>query len=409
MVAADVYTDDPAVPLTQVGTEHYVVGTQLARWEDDDARATRYLVSCEGVSPTGLCAEYRQRSRHSEFLPGESDTWVRYRGTSETDARLPLVGDLHEVIAFSTGDPPEGQGPIETARFDWQTLPPQSGSTYTLHESITFSREIGGTATDGPDGEVDTPVTENLRHRLLVDTATRMPLRETVFKMTTGELISRRIWDYEPQRQPTSAYPANFFSLSRPASPDAESVVEYSDELPEGLQSSLRSSSSHRAMTLSPGVELDGNALCFAYAYTIRSTEKPLPNSASAPASFSADGLDAFSTYLNYYVSNRDGQCPSSGEPDVVVRSTATDGDSAAAWEQRYRDVGHPLPDSMAMRDLGSISGSGPTGTRAVTHFARLRPNKSGLYTRYGATTVLITGPLGLDNVPTMLASLEER
>jgi len=323
VVNAKVYIDDPSIEPTIEGEEWADPTSYTARWVDEDGIATRSPVAC--VSPSGVCAEYRERSRDSEFDATARDMFARYRGTSEDDARIEQVGEFKEIADEFAGLTPDASGPIDDVLFDWQTRPPGAGSSYVAFES-TQPVDLGDTTVDGPDGEIDTPGSADIRVRLVLDAATRLPISETVTQAGDGSLVTRRLWSYGPERLPIAELPADFFRVPRPASPEMEKDVEYQDALPSALQTDTDTNTRYAPGTLGASPTLGTRKFCFAFSQSWRYREAPWPEeSLRMAASSGADPIsfDMQRTLTHYRLRSPGGRCPTTGDPELTIRSTA--------------------------------------------------------------------------------------
>jgi hypothetical protein len=391
---AKVYIDEPSIPLTLLGEEWRVVGGIQERWVDDDSIVTTEAVSCT-TSATGLCREYRQRSRHSAVTPTDADSFTRYRGTSVEDPRVPRgAGELLSWADDVAGESPDGSGPIGSVKFSWQTLPPGAGTTYTLYESDSGFHEEPGTGVDGPNGEVDTPVIKEFRERLVIDTTTRLPIRWTAFERASGELVSRRIYSYTAALQPRSAFPADFFTVARPATPDSEKIVEFSDAPPS-------------AARLAPATKLGAGSLCFDDAISARLTEQPLRSEVPKPDGSHLRAVQYSGVYANYQLRDATGRC-GAGPPDVVVRSSPATGALGRAWKQSYIELGDPMQLRRPMSAARSLQPAAVDGGETVW-LLPLRSGDHGFYAEEGDTALVVTGPVTARDVPAVLEGLEVR
>ena len=403
---AKVYVDDPSIPLTELGEEWQLVGGRDQRWADDEAISTLTTVGCS-TSASGRCLEYRQRSRRSEQIAGAADTFARYRGTSENDKRVPdVVGEIAGWTRETLGEMADGSGPIGDVKFAWQTLPPGAGSTYELYESETSAEEDSGTAVDGPNGEVDTPVERDYRERLVVDASTGLPIRWTAFELATGELVTRRIFSYAPTLAPRSSFPADFFSVARPATPDSEKIVEFDDE-PPGGGGTFAAASEEDAAKLSPDAQLDGEHPCFEDTMRMRLVEQPLPSEVPQPDGSHRRVKRFEATYARYRSRDSRGRCRS-GPPDLTVRSAPRTGQLAKAWRQSYMELGDPLELQQRISTDGSLTPI-DLGHADKVWLLELRGRRAGFYAEKQGAALVITGPLAADDVPALIQEVEVR
>jgi hypothetical protein len=406
VVNAKVYYDDPSIEPTIYGEEWGDPQTFTARWLDEDGIATRSPVAC--ASASGVCAEYRERSRDSEFGVSGQDVFVRYRGTSEGDARIEQVGELKEIVDAFAGATPHGSGPIAEVLFDWQTRPPGAGSTYILFDE-THSIALGGTAVDGPQGEIDTPRTEEVRLRLVLDATTRLPIRETAFQASDGTLVTRRIWSYNSERLPIAQLPPDFFRVPRPASPLMEKDIEFQDAMALAVQTDTDTKRQYAAGNLGASPTIGSRGFCFAYSQSWRYREAPWPEEAlKMAASSGADPIsyDMKRTLTHYRLRAPDGACPRRGDPALTVDSTARTSAMASAWRREYGEQGQAVPMPRRLRD-DAIAPVRIDGHDRVLRVAQITARRSGVYLESGDTAMVITGRFAPDDAQDLVSELK--
>jgi hypothetical protein len=250
-VHAKQYTDDPAAGGGLIVEEWADQTSYVARSEQPDSTTTRNVVSC--LHHAAGCAEYRMRSRHYDE-DSAIDLFVRYRGTSPSDDRIQSAGDVRDVVRHSADTAPDGSGPIGNVTEPWQTLPPGSGATYAYFDTVE-SADAGGTAVDDPNGgdEVDSPQSGDVTTRLVIESQTRLPIRETTYG-PDNTLLLRRYWTYGSTLLRDTDLPPGFFTVERPASPEQEKRSSTSP--PTGRARSPSMQAPARAISNSPSETL---------------------------------------------------------------------------------------------------------------------------------------------------------
>jgi hypothetical protein len=396
VVRAQVFVDEPSQTVTFAAVESFIPTTGLSRYEESDSIATRDMVGCG--TPAAICAEYRQRSRRSETNPSASDTFVRYRGTTPFDDRIPFAGDADDLRSVAVENTPDDTGTTSNVKFSWQTLPPGAGTTYELFDSEIGEDEIAGTAVDGTTNETDTPASHNVRTRLVADSATKLPLRLTKFDTDTGTLLARMVWSYDANVTPRSSLPADYFSAAVPANLRLDKQIEYSDEPPsQALARSLQLDTSQRLST---------GRLCFGYSQNWTYFEAATNKWAAQMAPWLNARLTRESTF--YRLRGPDGTCPESGAPDLAVESTPAAGKLALAWQDEYTTFG------------AAVSVPGPSlkapGVRPVRldgvakdrgYLLDLGAGKRGAYFEQGVNAVMVRGRFVPTDLQTIVTALE--
>lgn len=406
VVNAKLYVDDPSIEPTILAEEWAIPETLTARYVDEDGISTRSPVAC--TSPSGVCGEYRERSRDSEFDSTASDVFIRYRGTSENDSRVQQAGEIRDAIDSVLGVAPAGSGPIADVLFDWQTRPPGAGSTYVVYEEIVPMDH--GTSTDGPGGEVETPGSEDVRVRLVLDSTTRLPIRMTAFLVGNGSLVTRRIWSYGVERLQASELPGDFFRVARPSAPLMEKVVEYQDTPQLAAQMDTDTDRTYTPARLEAVPEIGARDLCFAYAQKIRYREAPWSKEAlEMAASSGADPIayDRHRTLTHYRARRSDGSCPRDGTPDLTIRSTARTSAMATAWRRAYSDFGRAVPLRRGLTGASPLQPVRVDGQDRVVRVLALDATRHGIYVERGETAVVVTGPFAENEVQELVSELK--
>ena len=197
---AQQFDAEPAGGGNNRGEEWAELGTQNYRHEDGLTITTRNVVSC----PTDAsgCAHEQQHTFDSLDDPTVADSYSTLTGTSAADPRM---ADDSELL-FPANTPlgsVTSSGAINDALQPWQTPPPAHGSQYDLY------------ATSDP-AIVDGVSTSEV-HRLWVDRATKLPLRDATF---AGSSVDHDVYyTYTRSRQTVSELPSDEFAVPPPLNP----------------------------------------------------------------------------------------------------------------------------------------------------------------------------------------------
>lgn len=335
--------------------------------------------------------------------PASTDSFVRYRGTSTSDERIGVASDMIQLGLAALGDAPTSTGSTSNVVFAWQTLPPGAGTTYEVYETVDSIAE-GGTAIDGPNGEQDSEVQREVRNRLVLDAATKLPIRQTSFAADNNELLARRIWTYDPNILYRRDLPADTFGVARPATPDFEKVVEYADPAQTALAARTDAGTGKRyePATLETPVRLSGRRLCAVARRNVFHMERPTaseipPDGGRSPSTFSSTR-----TVTAFAERTASGVCPKGGKPVLTIESAAVGSPLADAWEEGYEDLGTGLKSSV--RAVAKIEVAGKATSVPVLN---INGDRHGAYLERAGTALIVAGAYAPEELASIVSSIE--
>lgn len=402
VVHATVYNDDTATDPVPVSEDWAQLGTLIGRSVEDSTIATRDDVAC----PTGSCAELRQRELGGSGVPADTDSYVRYRGTSTSDNRIGVASDMVQLGLAALGDAPTSTGTTSNVVFAWQVLPPGAGTTYEVYETYDVIDD-GGTATDGPSGEQDTPVQRTVRSRLVLDAATKLPIRQTSFAADNNELLSRRIWTYDATMLYRRDLPADTFGVARPANPQFEKAVEYADPAATTLaaRNDAANGERYQPATLEAPLRLaESGQLCAASRRNVFHMERPTASEVPADDGKPASTFSATRTVTTFVKRSASGRCSRSDRPVLSIESAPAGSPLAEAWEDGYEDLGATLKPSARASAEVEVEVAGKNESVPVLD---IDGKRRGAYLERGGTALIIAGQYEPGELPTIVSSIE--
>ncbi len=188
------YQGDPTAGGEELATERHVVGTTLARREEDGVIATRRTVRCA----TQDCDEVRELITTADTDEPAAQQLTVTRGTSANDTRLDDVAAIREPATEDLGEP-ASTGNLTDALRPWQTAPPAHGATFARYDETETA--------DVDDQDV------SVVRSLYLDAATKLPLR--VIERVDQEIVSEIFYSYRRQRLERGELPADTFAVER--------------------------------------------------------------------------------------------------------------------------------------------------------------------------------------------------
>lgn len=418
------YTVDPNAGGELLVEEWARHGTETARRVEPDEIATRGPVPCRDDQPDGpTCGEVRTRSRYSEVDPAESEVYTAYRGTSETDARLPRIAELLDPANYEGAIEPVSQGPLGDVLATWQNPPPNYGSEYELYEVRETDEETTPVEDAGDDQDVTEQVTTTVR--LWVDTKTRMPVKEET-RASSGE-VSAIYYHYNRDRLELAQVSSDFFKAGRPTNLAHEKMVHFRGNSPIGEQIDEETGATFRPYYFGPTASLPSGQFCLADARVehLREPEAdPIYDehvnlddlSPEEVAEGPPDPFGPMTTVDAAYNRLAAGETCSPGEdwllePEYEVHTAAGGSSTAAAWRKAYRDLGtaiqlEPTDEDFLRAGVQPVFfESEPT----TAYVIRLSDDHSGAFVEKGGAAVVVTGPFDKNTVSGVIAELEQR
>jgi hypothetical protein len=406
------YSADPATGGTLAQEEWGRVGSQTARVVEPETITTRSPVACDPAQPSGpQCGEVRQRSRDSESNPNASDDFTVYRGTSETDQRLPTIAGTLEPAGYTNA--PTSSGPILSAAAPWQHLPPAHGDTYQLFE-FSETERVDEPA-DGPSGETPGQQTITITNQTWVDATTKLPIK-TIATTSDGQTYLQLFWTYGVDRKAAADYPSDFFLVARPQNVGQEKTVTYTGNDSVGPQQDRETSTSFTPYYLGASPALGAQTFCLAT--SSRGTlDESGPDSITTPEP--GLGPDAFGPITSVDTAYNDlpsGASCAAGNgpldaPSLEVHTAASASTVAGTWRAAYQREGtaiqaNPLDPDFLNAGVASVMFGADAATVYVIPF---HDGRSGALLERSGTTIVLTGPFTKNNVSQLLNSLQPR
>jgi hypothetical protein len=412
-----IYGVDGADTTLQLESEEWARPQALAvREEAPETITTRSQLPCEPSDPSGAkCLEYRQRSRFSEQYPGDGDTYTVYRGSSETDQRIPEAGLLLTARELSTADAVR-RGPLGDVVEAWQTRPPAHGAEYELFESRT-TEDVSESA-----GETDSPaVLVEYTMQLWRDAGTKLPVKDAI----TGSDGTRRTryYDYAPDRAEATELPPDFFAVGQPESTISDKRHTSHGINAAGAQTDRETGAAFTPYYLGPTPALPSGIFCLATTASV-SLDEPGPDSITAgELGTDPEALDLqpapqaeeteFDAYYNQLAS--DETCsPGNGPleaPPLELTSMARQSSGAAAWRQGFQEAGATIQGDVFHEDFFTAGVQPVTieSEPATAYVVRVGEGMHAALIDIGGTTLMITGPFDKTTLEQVLSHLRSR
>lgn len=369
--------------------------------------ATRASAPCADGATNRACESVRIRTRIGASATNDTDDFTILRG----DADDPDLQNVSQLLAPGRDSrAPAETGDLVSIARPWQILPPAHGSQF---QRFDFVEQRDESEPAEPDGG-QSGATRAVKQRLYVDATTKMPVRQVELD-SAGQTADETFWTYDLDRKESSSYPADFFAVSEPATPNERVEVQQQRTRSMSSAQDRETSSSFQPSFLGstmimPGVGtfcLARNDLNIVTPNTADGDTVPVgeedPDIPDAVA-YAKDTFVTAAYHLSLDATCRPGLIPS--DVALTVTTLARESTNAASWRAVFEEDGSALPldpQSPWLLQQGLL----PVTVNLQPTIAYLVPgvaeNTSALMD-VGDATIIVTGPFNTSTL-TLIAS----
>ena len=349
--SGDVYAGQFSDGDPQAGEEVYArewarAGSSTARREiPGHSVATRGPAPCADGQTDRACESVRTRTRIGPSSTNDTDDFVILKGDAD-DSDLRNVSQLlapgrEQRTVVETGDL------VSIAR-PWQILPPAHGAQF---QRFDFTEQRDETEPVEPDGG-QSGTTRTVRQRLYVDSATRMPVRQLELG-ADGQVADETFWTYDVDRKEASGYPADFFAVAEPATPNERVEVQQQRTRTISSPQDRETNASFTPAFFGPSMDLPGlGTFCLARNDMNVVTPNPVGGEQVPVGEEDPEIPDAVAyardTFVTaaYHLKVGDICRPGlrAGDVAFTVTTLARDSTNARSWREVFEQDGSALP-----------------------------------------------------------------
>lgn len=359
--------------------------------------STRAPAPCADGSTDRACESVRIRTRLGIAASNDTDDFTSLRG----DADDPDLQNVSQLLAPAR----EQRVPVETGDLvsiarPWQILPPAHGGQF---QRFDFTEQRDESEPVEPDGG-QSGSTRTVTQRLYVDAATKMPVRQIELD-ADGQVSDETFWTYDLDRKETASYPAEFFAVAEPATPNERTEVQQQRTRPMSSAQDRETNSSFSPAFFGSSMALLGvGTFCLARNDINIVVPNPADND-EVPVGEEDPGIPEAVAYAKdtfvtaaYHLSADTGSCRAGLRPSDVtftVTTYARSSANAGSWRAVFEQDGSALP--LAPQSPWILQeGLLPVTINLQPTLAYLVPgvaNNTSALMDVGDATIIVTGP----------------